>query len=931
MLDSRIPILDETFVSLDLETTGLDPNVDQIIEIGAVKFCGHEILGTFETYIDPHMLIPKFIERLTGINQNMLENAPVFLDVTSDLTDFLGEHPIIAHNVAFDMRFLSTKGLRLTNKTYDTWDLASVFLPRAMDYSLPILSKKLGIDPGKSHRALDDAQTTRQLFLELIQHASKLDRATIHRIISLSRKSGWNIGDLIQSLEPSASGSGLYADFQSLEEKLKKGNPRSGDKKTQELLDEQDMRSLVSSSGLMAQSFPGFEYRPQQESMVSAVTKALNEGRHLIVEGATGVGKSIAYLLPSMLYAAKNDVKVVVSTNTINLQEQLLEKDIPKLKLILECSGLIDRDQIRAVSLKGRGNYLCVRRWEALSSSDQLSVDEARLLSKCLVWMQTTETGDRSEINLTRKDRSLWSRLSAGDKGKCPGLKEGDCFLRLSRQRSESADIIVVNHALLLSDLAHGGGLIPTYDHLVIDEAHHIEDEATRQLGLQVSQEWGRENLDSLERLLMSLLRLQSGPVFSDTQREYIRDVDTKIKTDIPKMLRSWDDTWSLIYELMASYEREFNFGLQLRITQSVRKQPKWDQLEISWDNCSINLDQTQMRIERLIQYLEDLDFGKGMGLDLIISDLDNVLEGIIEIRNRMNAIVGANNDHDNIHWITKTVSGALTLNVAPLDIAPHLKSELINQKSSVIFTSATLGTEGNFDFIRQRLGLDDVDELMVGSPFDYRNAILLALPTDIPDPGASGYKESLVMGLDSISRAIGGHTLVLFTSHASLREIRERLINLLEPNGIRVIAQGLDGPPQRVIQQFIDNPKSILLGTSSFWEGVDMPEGILKALVIARLPFNVPTEPTFAARSEQFEEPFKQYAVPQAVLRFRQGFGRLMRRTKDSGIVVIMDHRVTSKSYGRMFLDSLPECTVRTESVQALTGVISKWINMKK
>jgi len=469
--------------------------------------------------------------------------------------------------------------------------------------------------------------------------------------------------------------------------------------------------------------------------------------------------------------------------------------------------------------------------------------------------------------------------------------------------------------------------LIPNYDHLVIDEAHHLEDEATRQLGLQVSQEWGRESLDNLERLLQAVLRLQSRQAFSDNQWEYIRNVETKIKKDIPKMLQSWDYTWSLIYELMTSYEREFNAGLQLRVTQSVRNQPKWDELEISWDNCSINLLETQSRIERLIQYLEDLDFGKGLGLDLIISDLDTLFDGMNQIRNRMDAIVGANNDQSNIHWITKTASGTLGLNVAPLNIAPHLKSELIDQKSSVIFTSATLGTAGNFDFIRQRLGLEDVDELMVDSPFDYLNTILLALPTDIPDPGVSGYKEKLITGLDAISRVIGGHTLVLFTSHSALREARDHLVNLLEPNGIRVIAQGIDGPPQRVIQQFIDNPKSILLGTSSFWEGVDMPEGVLRALVIARLPFNVPTEPTFAARSEQFEEPFNQYAIPQAILRFRQGFGRLMRRASDSGIVVIMDHRVMSKTYGKIFLDSLPECTVKTGPVTTLTTFIGKWI----
>ena len=270
---------------------------------------------------------------------------------------------------------------------------------------------------------------------------------------------------------------------------------------------------------------------------------------------------------------------------------------------------------------------------------------------------------------------------------------------------------------------------------------------------------------------------------------------------------------------------------------------------------------------------------------------------------------------------------GEYALNAAPLEVGELLQERLFSQKESVVLTSATMSTQGNFRHITERLGLDDVDELLVDSPFDYPNSVLLCVPGDMPDPNNGGYQAALQKALIDICRAAGGRTMGLFTSHASLQAARSGIKDTLERDGYQVLGQGVDGPPRALLEAFLREPKSVLLGTASFWEGVDIPGGALKALVVARLPFNVPTEPVFAARSQLFDDPFNQYAVPQSVLRFRQGFGRLIRGEEDRGVVVVLDQRIVSRRYGRVFLESIPECSQSRGTLRDLPREVGRWL----
>ena len=933
-----------TYVALDLETTGLDPEQHRIIEIGSVKFQGRQVLETFQTLVNPYRELPEFIQRLTGIAQRDLDRAPSLGAVASDFWDFIGPLPVVGHNISFDLGFLSRHGLQLNNESYDTWDLASILLPYLTDYSLSRLVAEFGAQHSRPHRALSDAQATHEVFLSLLDRASDLDPAIVAYIQHLASRARWPVGRLIGRLPSRASTPishlGLTGlDMESLAKRLGRSDRATRTKRGMEEqpVDGGQLRTYLDPGGLFSRAFAGFEHRPQQVEMMGAVASAINNGEHLIVEGGTGVGKSLAYLLPALLHSMKNGTRVVVSTNTINLQEQLLQKDVPALLKVLEGEGIIAEGEFKAVPLKGRANYLCLRRWNNLARSESLSGDETRLLSKTLVWLQDTCNGDRGEINLSGRDALTWNRISADEKGQCPGMRgEGVCFLRAARDTAEGANLIVVNHALLLSDLARGGGLLPEYQHLIIDEAHHLEEVATRQLGFQVSQNRMNDELDTLGRLLADVRVLLRGSSPSDPQRQRGEELVTEMDSRWSSRMKGiWERLWERTENFLDHHQEEGGDQLHLRVTRSTRAQPGWSEVEIAWENVEVSLTDGIRQMERLRRFLETVPSDGPADPHELVPDLSTWQEGVEELQDRLRTLLAAPAEEQRIDWLARIDDGRgdspnrsyIVINSAPLNVGTDLEARLFSRKSSVILTSATLSTQNNFDYIRERTGLAESEELLVGSPFDYSRAALLLIPEDMPMPDATGYQQAMEKALEALVKALTGHTLALFTSHSALRSVARALRGPLEAEGIRVLAQGIDGAPRQILRSFNENPRSVLLGTSSFWEGVDLSGGVLKALVLARLPFHVPTEPIFAARSAQYEDSFHQYALPQAVLRFRQGLGRLIRSKDDRGVIVVLDKRIIARPYGKAFLESIPPCTVERPPLGAVPRYVNDWI----
>ena len=948
--------LDQVYVALDLETTGLDSERDTILEIGAVRFRGDEVLDTFETFVNPGRSIPDHIQRLTGIQPRQVERAPAFPVIASDFAEFLGPHPVVGHNIQFDLRFLSSHGLPVVNPAYDTMDLATVFLPSSRRYTLKHIADQFGVEL-RNHRALDDAVGSKEIFLRLLRLAAEQDGGLLAYMSQLARRSNWPLHPALSGLAATHSTSparvgptGLNMDL--LAQRVEAPEKRRPAEDVDHLGTEQ-IHGMLGPEGPFARTFNGFEHRPEQEEMLDTVTDAIFNQHHLAVEGGTGVGKSLAYLLPAALFAVSQGQRVVISTNTINLQEQLIGKDIPALKQVLEESGLLEPGALKVALLKGKANYLCLRRWQQLSRSEPLTVDDAKLLSKTAVWLQDTATGDRGEINLNGREISAWNHVSAGEKGFCMDMRDGSpCFLRAARQRAEQAHIIVVNHALLMSDMVFEG-LIPEYGTVIVDEVHHLEDAATNQFGFELQQGEFDRIWEPAGRLCLGVRQALADLELESGVAETGQSVVAAVEADAPRLRETWGQLFAAIEGLLASQRKGRNQQRrpnraqeaapsqgdqnQLLITHDVRNSPGWSQLHLAWENLHTRLGQAGIALRNLRSFLDANRLQAALDQQALVMEAASLADGLEELSQQLSSVLaeaspappdtdladgafspappvpgsGGGALHEAIHWVNVNPSqGTISIHSAPLDVSPILADKLFAEKDCVVLTSATLTAGGSFDFLKRRVGLDgEADELLVGSPFDYERAAQALIPDDMPQPNANGYVAATADVLAQLGQRLEGRTMALFTSHSSLRAVAQRLRSQLEPHGIPVLAQGVDGSAPSVMAAFSEEPRSVLLGTASFWEGVDMPSGLLKALVITRLPFQVPSDPIVQSRSGLYNDPFNEYSIPNAILRFRQGLGRLIRNKHDKGTIVVLDSRISSHGYGHAFRDSMPPC----------------------
>ncbi len=940
-----------TIVALDIETTGLDPESDGITEIGAVRFKGERIEDEWHSLINPGQRIPAHITRLTGITDAMVRNAPTIHEVLDDLAAFVGDFPVLGHNVRFDLSFLRKHGILRENEALDTYEMAAVLVPNAGRYQLGALAQTLKIALPATHRALDDARVTQKVFTRLYDAALILPIEVLAEIVRL--------GDDVENW----LGYGLFSEALRARSKeviparearrgffgplLEQGMPRDipplAPIEEPAPLQVEEVASILEYGGEFSKYFEQFEQRPEQLEMLRAVTRALSESQHLMVEAGTGVGKSFAYLIPAALWSMQNGLRVVISTNTINLQDQLINKDIPDLQEALD----ID---LFATVLKGRGNYLCPRRMEALRKRGPETPEEMRVLAKVLVWLYQGGSGDRVDINLNGpREREAWSRLSAADDGctadNCLKHTGGACPFYRARQASQSAHLIIVNHALLLADVATGSRVLPEYEYLIIDEGHHLESASTNALSFRATQmdfirllrEVGsyRSGSSRFSGILGRLLSLLHDSVSPSEYAAYNHLVERA--SDHAFQMESQAREFFETIDHFLFEQREGQpvgpYAQQVRILPGTRVQPAWLEVEVSWENAHHTAAALLDKLEQIAKAMADLSGTDSGEIDLLeetYHDVTNVYNRLKEMIESVEALV-FDPKPDGIYWAEIRSSGrGVTLQAAPLHIGPLVQKHLWHEKLSIILTSATLTTAGEFDYLRGRLYAEDANELALGSPFDYENSTLLYIPNNIPEPGdRNGHQRAVEGGLIHLCKTTGGRALVLFTSYAQLQRTSQAIAPALADQGIIVFEQGEGASAHSLLESFREAERAVLLGTRAFWEGVDIPGQDLSVLVIVKLPFAVPSDPIVASRAETFEEPFYQYNVPEAILEFRQGFGRLIRTEFDRGVAVILDRRVLTKRYGRLFIDSLPQCTQRVGPLQNLPGEAARWLNL--
>lgn len=934
-----------TYVAVDVETTGLNSDKDAIIEVAAITFQELDILDEFSSLVNPHREVPPEISDLTGITSDMVSDAPSMFTLRTRLRSMIADHVVVGHNVNFDLGFLQAERLGVGNHCLDTVTLASILVPEAGRYSLDALARYLDLPDaaaGQNHRALDDAEQTVELFLALRERALKLELDQLEEIAMNGRRIGWPETLFFEEIlavkaREAFTGKKRRQRLAPLFTTPRPDGRAIVPEETPHPLDVAAIVGMMQPGGNFDRAFPGFEHRPQQVNMLEAVTTAFNEGQHLLVEAGTGTGKSMAYLLPAAFWAYENGRRVVVSTNTINLQDQLIHKDIPALQQALPFT-------IRAAVRKGRSNYICTRLFQQLRHNGPRDADEMVIFARILLWLPHTQVGDVAELTIrTPGEWQAWQRLN-GENAVCTSehCATENCPLHLARRRAEQAHILIVNHALLLSDVARGGHILPEFTDLIIDEGHHLETAVTDGLSFRADKRF-------LESILDEVTKPRSG-LLADTQNAVRAAVPPAIGEQFDSMsnvirqegnlaiIRLDEFFETLHYFLQDQVRRNSQFAEQIRLLPAVRSQPGYDEIELSWDNLNKQLKEIAKGLGKLAEAIADLsnsqDLAEGEDLRLMLVNQSRSLE---ETRLNMHAIIASPTD-EMIYWV-EVFKERISLHAAPLHVGPLVEEHIFHQKETVILTSATMRTAGpdtrdepTFAYLRDRLCAGHAEELAVGSPFDYKNRTLLFLASDMPEPNQPGYQRYVEQAIIDIATTLGGHTMVLFTAYGQLQQTARAVEGPLNDAGITTLAQISGSSRQQLLEQFkAPGSRSVLLGTRSFWEGVDVPGAALQAVLITKLPFDVPSDPIFAARSETFENSFFQYSIPEAVLRFRQGFGRLIRRQDDEGVVAILDKRVLTKRYGRLFLESLPECMILRQRTNRLGELTLRWLNRDK
>jgi ATP-dependent DNA helicase DinG len=652
------------------------------------------------------------------------------------------------------------------------------------------------------------------------------------------------------------------------------------------------MEEVFGPDGLIAKAHPEYEFRPGQIQMAQAVMRAFEEKRHLIVEAGTGTGKTLAYLVPAVAAALGGNGRVIVSTGTKNLQEQLMEKDIPFLQSVLP-------KRFAATYMKGRSNYVCLNRLARAQSAPVLDgLEEVDYFEEVTHWSRESETGDRAELGNLPESLSFWRHIDARS-DTCLGQKCPDfdpCFITRMRNRAQEADIVVVNHHLFFADLSlrngNYGSVLPDYTAVILDEAHLIEDVASEYFGSQVS----NYQIEDLVRDLGML------PI-DDVQ------IDQELTRSVARMSRFADDFW------MGFRDGRGEEGRYPIIPGTFARR-----------NASGEFEAT--RLGELFSILENAIARVETTLDTVQEkppEMETLIRRLRQIRFDLEFIV-TGPDKKFVYWLERRGRGVF-LRASPIDVAGLLQDKLFDEVPTVVLTSATLSSGGNFAFIRDRLGLDAAEDLIAESIFDYQRQAILYLPPAMPDPRSREWQDAAVSEVIKILNATQGRAFVLSTSLAGMQSLFENVWSEID---YPCLVQGSAAKGQ-LLKRFRETPNAVLFATSSFWQGVDVRGEQLSCVIIDKLPFAVPTDPLVAARQRYIEDcggsSFYQYSVPQAIIALKQGLGRLIRSTTDRGVLAVLDPRLRTKGYGRTFLQSLPACRV-TSQIADLTSILSAEAN---
>ncbi|MHC4870745.1 MAG: helicase C-terminal domain-containing protein [Planctomycetota bacterium] len=925
-------------IAIDLETTGIDHSKHEIIEIGAAVFSDGEIVETFSELVCPQSPPPLEVQKLTGITPRMLEGARSIAEVFPEFMEFLEyeDSLCIAHNASFDRSFLRQASSNLfSHVMLDTVGLSRIVFPMLNSHSLAYLAEVFELERSEGHRALSDCITTLDLWKRLVKELQDFPLSLvdeINQLLSVHKTHPFTA--LFKKLKDSSfaenfgkdkeSLSSLFFNFRDIIEKKK--NVRELDEEHGHL-DVKKVEEIFMPEGCIAEEIPAYESRHGQIDMAVSFADSLNSDRHFMVEAPTGIGKSLAYLVPAVLFSQQEDFPVIISTNTRNLQSQLFDNDIPILRKALNTD-------INCAIIKGRGNYLCLRKvfYVLDAMSRELDREERMQMVTMLNWARQTSTGDIAECILAGRPNfaSLWSKLrTIGDE--CMGRQcrfFSKCFLKKARSLSLQADIVIANHALVFAEMNMESSVLPEYRHIVFDEAHNLEAAATDHLSVEIA---FYRIMQVFNRLYRPAKRKKGGTGLAPSILGSLSADSCSVSDELAGMaedrceaiIKSVDASVRLVlpfFESMADVLPQKKGTAQVRFAEGMKRPSLWDAVTGSKEPLVSSMANIMRNAEALIDIFKEIQSGAVPYLREFQRELEGVTQWLKEIISDIEFVL-AGSEANYVYWIESAQhkQGGACAKAAPLSIAELMNDQVYARKRSCAFCSATLTVRNNFKFLSGRLGIDRIADdriikMQAESPFDYDEQCLVAVPSFLPEPnykGSEDYIHELSQLQGDIYRITQGRGMALFTSYHMLKTCYENLQEILKGDGLTILAQGQSASREHITAVFKRDIHSILLGTHSFWEGVDVAGEALSCLTIARLPFAVFTDPIIQARCEQLEaegkDSFMHYSLPSAVIRFKQGFGRLIRSRSDRGVVVIADRRIISKRYGRIFIDSLP------------------------
>lgn len=900
-----------SIVALDLETTGLDINKDRIIEIGATKL--NLDTGEFESYsqlIDPITEISEFITDLTGIRPEDLKGKPIIDEITDDFQEFLKDKDgkqslIIAHNTDFDIGFLKSAQINFSAPIFDTYDLAYVLLDKG-DYNLENLVNILGVKPRNFHRAYEDASATFEIFIELIKLQMSLDQKLNISMSNINFES-----NELSMLAPQKIAKAILNQHKKLDsshnlEQVVKDEYQ--DTITLENMEPvNNVAEFFSVDKGLGKIIRDYEKRDNQIDMAKVVEKNISLNKITLIEASPGTGKTLAYLMPSVLWILQemkrsNPIKVVISTNSIALQEQILRKEWEVIMRYLEATG--QKDGIKLSVLKGRNNYACDKLIESYVPTTRR---EARVICKVAKWANYTSTGDVSEIDL-KNDLFIFKNISSLNESCIKSCIE--CFVNKARKNAEDANIVLINHSLAFATSQTERNLLEDIDFLIIDEAHEIQNVATITFSKSV-------HYESLSNQSLNILRnLTKSAIFLKENNDLIIKLE-KARDEFVENLK-----------FCKIFLSNFKFnGSNFRNTKINLTDGTLNEME----GYRKFIETSEAFKEELFNFISFIDEIKKDHKKEIKNSLFAWINQANQLANQINDFLDVvfNENNNIVSWVQSYGLDDIEFCSAPISVRNEISESIFKGQNNILLTGATLTSFGSPEEFCREIGLDFIDEYsLIDSEFDYERNVLFCVPTDISDPNSDNYAETLAASIYELTKSIDEKALILFTSYTMLNKVRNRLKNKLKNIGKKLISQGVDGNANRVLKKFEDK-NSILLGTGPLWQGIDFNDNIdIKILIITRLPFGVPSDPLFAARSSQHSNAFFDYALPHGIRRFKQGVGRLIRSKDDFGAIICTDNRIISKNYGEEFLNCLPGYTYKQSSSSDLTKYINDWLS---